>query len=67
LMHMPLLQLVWQYGLAPWGLSRETTFFLLISLGWGLVLAGCRVFYHLFERPFLNPAAPPGPTTVRTP
>jgi peptidoglycan/LPS O-acetylase OafA/YrhL len=67
LMHMPLLQLVWQYGLAPWGLSREATFFLLISLGWGLVLAGCRVFYHLFERPFLNPAAPPGPTTVRTP
>ncbi len=72
LMHMPLLQLVWQYGLAPLGLSRAANLGLLVTVGWAAVLLLAYGFYLAFERPFLNsrsprpvtaPEAAPAPTS----
>jgi peptidoglycan/LPS O-acetylase OafA/YrhL len=53
LMHAPLLQLLWQYGLRPLGLAPQATFALLF-LTLPLVIGGCWLFYLACERPFLN-------------
>ena len=53
LMHAPLLQLLWQYGLRPLHLAPEVTFTLLfVSIP--LVIGGCYLFYLACEKPFLT-------------
>jgi peptidoglycan/LPS O-acetylase OafA/YrhL len=54
LVHAPLLQLVWQYGLRPGAFSAEATFALLVVLGVPLVVVASRAFFHVCERPFLS-------------
>jgi len=57
LIHFPLQQVVWQYLLNPLGLSRASTFALLIGPGTCLILCGAYVFFLLFERPFVSARA----------
>lgn len=54
LMHFPLQALVWIHLVRPLGLPAESAFALFLVLGFPLVLAGCRLFYLLFERPVLR-------------
>jgi peptidoglycan/LPS O-acetylase OafA/YrhL len=54
LVHAPLLQLVWQFGLRPGAFSAEATFALLVVLGVPLVVVASRAFFHVCERPFLS-------------
>lgn len=58
LIHAPLLQLMWQYGLLPIGLSREAMLGCLLSAGLGLVVLASYGFFRLFEAPFMR--APQG-------
>ena len=53
LMHFPLQALVWIHLVRPLELPVHGAFALFLVLGSPLVLAGCRVFYLLFERPVL--------------
>jgi peptidoglycan/LPS O-acetylase OafA/YrhL len=54
LVHAPLLQLVWQYGLAPAGRPPAQGFALLVVLGIPLVVVAARAFFAVCERPFLS-------------
>ncbi len=54
LVHAPLLQVVWQYGLHPLGLGPSATFVLLMLVGVPLVGAAAYLFFLAFERPFLS-------------
>jgi peptidoglycan/LPS O-acetylase OafA/YrhL len=54
LIHAPLLQVVWQYGLHPFGLGASATFALLALAGVPLVVAASYAFFLAFERPFLS-------------
>jgi peptidoglycan/LPS O-acetylase OafA/YrhL len=54
LMHMPFLQIVWQYGLNPLKLSPDASFIILITFGWSIVLVLSWIFYYFFERPFMT-------------
>jgi GT2 family glycosyltransferase/peptidoglycan/LPS O-acetylase OafA/YrhL len=54
LVHAPMLQVVWQYGLRPLGLGASATFVLLAVLGVPLVLVASYLFFRIFERPFLS-------------
>jgi GT2 family glycosyltransferase/peptidoglycan/LPS O-acetylase OafA/YrhL len=54
LIHAPLLQVVWQYGLRPLGLDASETFVLLALVGVPAVVAGSYLFFLAFERPFLR-------------
>jgi len=54
LMHMPLLQVVWQYLLAPFELNRAGYFGLLITVGWPLIIGACLLFHQAFEKPFMT-------------
>jgi len=56
LIHAPLLQLVWQYELAPLELGASTTFLLLALVGVPLILGASYLFFLAFERPFLSKA-----------
>jgi GT2 family glycosyltransferase/peptidoglycan/LPS O-acetylase OafA/YrhL len=56
LIHAPLLQLVWQYELAPLELRTSTTFLLLAFVGVPVILGASYVFFLAFERPFLSKA-----------
>jgi peptidoglycan/LPS O-acetylase OafA/YrhL len=60
LVHAPLLQVVWQYGLHPLGLDSTTTLALLVSVGIPLVVAVAYGFFLLCELPFMN--TKPAPT-----
>jgi peptidoglycan/LPS O-acetylase OafA/YrhL len=55
LIHAPLLQAEWQYGLRPLHQGSRLSVALLISLGVPLMLAAAYVFFHLFERGFMHP------------
>lgn len=57
LIHAPLLQVMWQYALVPFGVSHELMFVLLMTLGLGLVLGCAYLFFLAFEAPFLRSAA----------
>lgn len=57
LIHAPLLQVMWQYGLSPLGLSREAMLVSLLTLGLMLVLLAAYLFFRGFEAPFLRSAA----------
>jgi peptidoglycan/LPS O-acetylase OafA/YrhL len=54
LIHLPLLQVFWQYGLHPFGLSPLTEFALLIFPGVPLIVGGAYGFHRIAERPFMN-------------
>ena len=54
LIHAPLIQLIWQYGLHPLGLSDQPAFFALLLIGGPLIVAASRLFWYGCERPFLN-------------
>jgi len=53
LIHAPLLQIIWQYGLRGKALSEAAMFGLIMTLGLALVLAASYLFYRLFEEPFI--------------
>ena len=57
LIHAPLLQLIWQYGLVPWHMAPMPLFFTLALIGVPVVVAASYVFSLGCERPFLSPAA----------
>ena len=54
LIHFPLVQILWQYGLHPLGKGPLATYLLLILIGLPLIIAASYVFFLAFERPFLN-------------
>jgi peptidoglycan/LPS O-acetylase OafA/YrhL len=54
LIHAPLLQVMWQYGLVPLGISNESMLGWLLSLGLALVIACSYAFFRLFEAPFMR-------------
>ncbi|HEX8983751.1 MAG TPA: acyltransferase [Ktedonobacterales bacterium] len=55
LIHAPLIQLLWQYGLRPLGLSAVHTYLALLLVGVPLIVAASWLFWWWGERPFLNP------------
>jgi peptidoglycan/LPS O-acetylase OafA/YrhL len=54
LIHAPLLQVVWQYVLAPSGLSRPLVFAGLMGPGALAILAVSYAFFRVFEEPFMR-------------
>ncbi|HZC05307.1 MAG TPA: acyltransferase [Ktedonobacterales bacterium] len=56
LIHAPLIQLLWQYGLRPlgFGLGMLPTYLALVVTGVPLILAASWGFWYVCERPFLN-------------
>ena len=68
LIHAPLVQLVWQAGVRPFGLAGPTAFVLLLVLAVPTVLGCSAVFFRFCERPLLR-AQPPGevPRTLPIP
>ncbi len=54
LIHAPLLQAEWQYGLRPLHLASALTLTLLTVVGVPLVLAVAYVFFRFCERPFMS-------------
>jgi peptidoglycan/LPS O-acetylase OafA/YrhL len=57
LLHAPLLQLVWQFGVHPSGIGPAAGFAALMTLGFGVVLLGSYAFHCVLERPFMQPSA----------
>jgi peptidoglycan/LPS O-acetylase OafA/YrhL len=59
LIHAPLIQLLWQYGVHPLGLSDTLTYLALLLAGGPLIVVASWLFWYGCERPFLNsrPAA----------
>lgn len=58
LIHAPLIQVIWQYGVAPLHRSNTTSFLLLLALGTPLIVAMAWLFSLVGERPFLNRPIP---------
>jgi peptidoglycan/LPS O-acetylase OafA/YrhL len=54
LIHFPLLQVIWQYAIAPRGLDASAAFALLALAGAPLVVFAAFIFFLACERPFLN-------------
>ena len=54
LIHAPLLQLMWQYALAPLGVGAEAMFAVLMSLGLALVLGASYLYFRVLEAPFMQ-------------
>ncbi len=54
LIHAPLLQIMWQYGVNPLGLGKPETFALLTLGGGPLVVGVSYAFFLIFERPFMR-------------
>jgi peptidoglycan/LPS O-acetylase OafA/YrhL len=52
LIHTPLLQVEWQYGLRPYDLTQSWTIALLLGVGAPLLLVPCYLFHLACERPF---------------
>jgi len=57
LLHAPLLQLIWQYGLASWHLAPVPLLLVLAVIGVPLIVAASYIFSTGCERPFLNSQA----------
>jgi peptidoglycan/LPS O-acetylase OafA/YrhL len=58
LIHAPLLQILWQYGLHPAGVGDELMFLLLLTAGLAVVLGGAYLFFRVFEQPFMRSGRP---------
>ena len=54
LIHMPLAQIIWQYGVNPLHKTPLVTYFLMIVVGIPLMVGASFLFFLAFERPFLN-------------
>jgi len=54
LIHAPLIQVIWQYGIAPMHRNNAQSFLLLLALGAPLITAAAWLFSLVGERPFLN-------------
>ncbi|HEX9037501.1 MAG TPA: acyltransferase [Ktedonobacterales bacterium] len=54
LIHAPLIQLIWQYGLHPLRLGPDATYLALLLLGLPVITLAAWGFWRLAERPFLN-------------
>ncbi len=54
LIHAPLIQLIWQYGLHPLKWGDLPTYLALLLVGLPLIIAASWVFWRFCERPFLN-------------
>jgi peptidoglycan/LPS O-acetylase OafA/YrhL len=54
LIHVPLLQVVWQYALHPLGLSATATYLALLVVGLPLTVLCAWGFWYACERPFLS-------------
>lgn len=54
LIHMPIAQIIWQYGFHPLHKGFLPTYFLMIVVGLPLILGASYLFFLAFERPFLN-------------
>jgi peptidoglycan/LPS O-acetylase OafA/YrhL len=54
LIHGPLIQIVWQYAVAPLGLEPASAIWAVVLLGTPAILAASYVFFLLCERPFLS-------------
>ena len=54
LIHMPIAQIIWQYGFRPLHKGFLPTYFLMIVVGLPLILGASYLFFLAFERPFLN-------------
>lgn len=56
LIHAPLVQVIWQYGLRPlgFGLGALPTYLALLVMGTPLIVAASWLFWYGCERPFLN-------------
>lgn len=57
LIHLPIMQLFWQYGLVPHGLNRTPGLLLLIFPGVPLCVLAAYLFHLVAERPFMNSKA----------
>jgi len=57
LVHAPLLQVIWQYGLNPLGMRRDVMFVSLLTLGLVLVLGFAYLFFRICEEPFMGSSA----------
>ena len=58
LIHAPLIQVIWQYGVAPLHCGPGATFLLLLGFGTPLIVAAAWLFSLVGERPFLNRSTP---------
>lgn len=58
LVHAPILQILWQYGLKPLGVASGTMFVVLVTVGIPLAVGLSYLFFLLFERPFMNTTPP---------
>jgi peptidoglycan/LPS O-acetylase OafA/YrhL len=58
LIHAPLIQVLWQYGVAPLHRSNTASFLLLLAFGTPLIVAAAWLFSLVGERPFLNRPIP---------
>lgn len=56
LIHAPLLQLTWQYGVRPFVQTPEKQFVCLMSGGFAIVLGAAYLFFLAFEAPFMGAA-----------
>lgn len=54
LIHAPLIQLIWQYGVAPLRHGPAASFLLLLAFGTPIIVAAAWLFSLVAERPFLN-------------
>jgi peptidoglycan/LPS O-acetylase OafA/YrhL len=58
LIHAPLLQVLWQYGLHPWVTGGVRMFVLLVLGGLVTIVPAAFLFWRLFERPFFTAKKP---------
>jgi peptidoglycan/LPS O-acetylase OafA/YrhL len=54
LIHAPLIQLIWQYGVLPLGFGDVASYLALLLIGGTLIILAAWGFWYLAERPFLN-------------
>jgi len=54
LVHAPLIQVLWQYGVKPLNQGKSVSFLLMIGVGVPLIIGVAYMFFLAFERPFLN-------------
>ncbi len=54
LIHLPIAQVIWEYGARPLHKGFLPTYFLMVMIGLPLILGASYLFFLAFERPFLN-------------
>lgn len=54
LIHAPILQVIWQYGVMPLHLPQTLSYGTLVACGLPLILLCSYIFFLAFERPFLT-------------